>query len=407
MKTPRPILALLALLCGAVAFAQDSPTPSARNVRISFLPPPLEGTISLGIYDTKGKLVRVLHREADINEFNIGHDALSTTWDGKNDADENLPAGKYSARGYVVADLKIEGIGFFFNDWITDDDAPRFSRIRSLAMRDEDLLLGVDLIPPGAGHVLYDMAHKTIKLADNDAIGAIAPPSQEESAEKIVDPVLIVPGRDNTRWVIDRVAKGELATELKQISAAGDVLRRLGAEADEPPLVAVTASMKDDKIFLLAENDALQRVRGLSLVAKKAEGAGSSVSDWKVDFEKKIVPHKEFALVAGKPVATAPAEAATHEKLKIKLQRNPLLGDQRGAVEVAIGLDEDGSFLATNDGLPLCTISETPNLVRGLLAAHGATGIDIFQDDGAIVEQFRVSGVDAMMSFDCGELELK
>ena len=55
-------------------------------MRISFLPPPLDGTISLGIYDAKGKLVRVLHREADINEFTIGTDALSTTWDGKNDA---------------------------------------------------------------------------------------------------------------------------------------------------------------------------------------------------------------------------------------------------------------------------------------------------------------------------------
>src|ERR1700741_3168663 len=75
----------------SVASSQDSPTstptatapPPARNVRISFVPPPLEGTISLGIYDANGKLVRVLFREADINEFTIGHDALSTTWDGK------------------------------------------------------------------------------------------------------------------------------------------------------------------------------------------------------------------------------------------------------------------------------------------------------------------------------------
>jgi len=58
-----------------------TPTPPTRSVRISFLPPPLDGTISLGIYDAKGKLVRVLHREADINEFNIGTDALSATWD--------------------------------------------------------------------------------------------------------------------------------------------------------------------------------------------------------------------------------------------------------------------------------------------------------------------------------------
>src|SRR5215208_2374707 len=90
-QTERKFLGLLVLIGLALAGnAQDSPTPTAtatspppsRNIRISFVPPPLDGTISLGIYDAKGKLVRVLFREADINEFTIGHDALSTTWDG-------------------------------------------------------------------------------------------------------------------------------------------------------------------------------------------------------------------------------------------------------------------------------------------------------------------------------------
>src|SRR5881394_990843 len=154
------------------AVAQESPAPSAaaeRNIRISFVPPPLDGTISVGVYDEKGKLVRVLFREADINEFTIGNDALTTTWDGKNDAGENVPPGKYSAHGFVVGDLKIEGIGFFFNDWIRSADAPRFSRIRSLAMHDENLLLAVDLVPPAAGHVLYDVANKSLNLKDTDS----------------------------------------------------------------------------------------------------------------------------------------------------------------------------------------------------------------------------------------------
>src|SRR3954447_17239154 len=144
------------------AVAQESPAPTAtstpapRSVRISFVPPPLDGTISLGVYDAKGKLVRVLFREADINEFNIGSDSLSTTWDGKNDAGENAPPGKYTAHGFVVGDLKVEGVGFFFNDWISSAEGPRFSRIRSLAMHEENLLLAVDLVPPAAGHVLYD-----------------------------------------------------------------------------------------------------------------------------------------------------------------------------------------------------------------------------------------------------------
>src|SRR5438552_10393395 len=89
----------------------QSPAASpARSVRVSFVPPPLEGTISLGIYDTTGKLVRVLHQEAQLNEFTIGADALVTQWDGKSDDGEDLPAGKYRARGYLVNPLKVEDL---------------------------------------------------------------------------------------------------------------------------------------------------------------------------------------------------------------------------------------------------------------------------------------------------------
>ena len=68
----------------------------------------MEGTISLGIWDSNDKLVCVLHREAPIDTFEVEENSLSTTWDGRNDAGEDLPAGKYRARGYVVAKLKIE-----------------------------------------------------------------------------------------------------------------------------------------------------------------------------------------------------------------------------------------------------------------------------------------------------------
>src|SRR3954451_17341650 len=63
--------------------ATPEQTPSAStatSVRISFIPPPMEGTISLGIYDQAGKLVRVLHQNAQLNDFTIGPDALVTRW---------------------------------------------------------------------------------------------------------------------------------------------------------------------------------------------------------------------------------------------------------------------------------------------------------------------------------------
>jgi len=383
-------LAVMAAWLAGNAAAQESPSPTAtpapRSIRVSFVPPPLDGTISLGVYDAKGKLVRVLFREADINEFNIGSDSLSTTWDGKDDAGENVTAGKYSAHGFVVGDLKIEGVGFFFNDWITSAEGPRFSHIRSLAMRDENLLLAVELVPPGAGHVLYDVADKSLTLKDTDS-------------ETKGDAGATVAGKDGSRWVIE-------GADVKQLSANGDVLRRLPVEPNEPKPKAIAASLKEDRIYLLEENESRQRVRGLSLKGTKSEGADQAVSEWKVDFDKSIVAHKNFSIAGGKPV-TSPAEENTPDRVRVKLLPNPLLNDDRVSVEMMIGLDADGSFIKAADGLPLCTISETQNLGRALLALNGANTIDVFQDDGAVVEQFRVTGVDQMLSFDCGGFELK
>jgi hypothetical protein len=108
---------VLALTIGFLAISflraqETSPSSSpsatpARSVRISFVPPPLEGKISLGVYNEWGQLVRVLHQEAEFDEFTIGADALSTKWDGKDNYDYDLPAGKYSARGFLVAPMKV------------------------------------------------------------------------------------------------------------------------------------------------------------------------------------------------------------------------------------------------------------------------------------------------------------
>jgi hypothetical protein len=196
-------------------------TPSAspaRSVRISFVPPPLEGRISLGIYDSKGKLLRVLHHEADLNEFKVGADALVTQWDGKNDNGEDLPPGKYHARGYLVGSLKVE--------------------------------------------------------------------------------------------------------DLSQAAAS-------------------------------------------------------------------------------------PPENNSNASVKVNLMPNLLANDKRALVELAPGFDNDGSYLKTNDGLRLFTVSESPNLSRASIMKKGDNSVDIWQTDGTVFHQFRISNVDQMMAFDCGEFELK
>lgn len=204
------VLASFIFLIAAV-YAQ---TP--RTVRISFLPPPIEGTISLGIYDHSGKLVRVLQREAEIAEFEIGADALHTTWDGNDDAGAPLPAGKYSARGFVVGDLRV-------------DEAGSISR------------------------------------------------------------------------------------------------------------------------------EAL----------------------------------------------------ATSAKVTVRLTANPLTPGKKPSIDLIAAFDEDGTFLATADGLPLFSIDDDAEILRVALAVAGEKALDFFQDDGDTIDQFHLTGVQNVMAFDAGEFELK
>lgn len=192
--------------------------PLVRNVRISFLPPPLEGKISLGIYDPNGQLVRVLHKEAELDEFTVGENALVTKWDGKSDGGEDLPSGKYSARGYLVGHLKVENLG-------------------------------------------------------------------------------------------------------------------KGANPSPDPNAAVTA--------------------------------------------------------------------------EVKLMPNPLAKDAKTIVDLAVGFNNERSYLKTTDGLPLFTIGPATNVVRASIMKSGEKSVDVLQDAGAGVEQFRVSNIDKMMAFDCGDFELK
>jgi hypothetical protein len=407
-----PLFLVLLLGFTVTAKGQQSPTPepkpspSERSVRISFLPPPLDGTISLGIYDAKGKLVRVLHREADINEFNIGTDALSTTWDGKDDAGGNVPVGKYNAHGFVVGDLKIEGVGFFFNDFVTNDDSPRIRHLSNVRLQNNELHLDADLLGDKRATLVCDPKQGALlrKVPLESAIHC----DEKPPLPNVVQAIDCDVGLNSTLWFVDSL-EGGARREIKQLSKTHELLRRMAIAESEPQPQAIAASTTEDRIFLVEEtpHSSVNQLRALTLAGSKTDGANGEVSDWKTDFEKKIVEHRNFSIENGKPIPNNPKNKITPEKISVKLQPNPLLADASVTVELAVGVDEDGSFLRVSDGLPLCSLSETPGLIRGLLVAHGSSAVDVFQDDGTVVEQFRVTGVDQMMSFDCGGFELK
>jgi hypothetical protein len=142
-------LALLTCLAAVSARAEEAVTdavlaetpPAARGAEVRFVPPGASGTVSLGLYDASGRLVRVLADEWTFNRFRVGLNGLSTTWDGLDNQGRPVPAGSYAARGFVVGNVQAAGEAFHFNDWIESADSPRI-----VAVGAQQLLPGGDIL---------------------------------------------------------------------------------------------------------------------------------------------------------------------------------------------------------------------------------------------------------------------
>lgn len=429
---PWPLLLLLPILTlwpAAAARAQTS--GGKKGVQITFLPPPLENaSFSLGIYDAKsGRLVRRLQEGASESVFTVGLNGLITRWDGKDDAGKPVPPGRYAARGYGVAPLKVEGEDIEGNDWAAEDENLRIKHVDAIALAPADGGLVVLATLAGNRHGLlrfsggkdFELLWQTpVKLAEPAAVAAsslyadservylpgagpggsdTAPgyrtcrlsDGKEEQAPRVT-PLVTVPsesdGKDGTRWF----ARGK--DGLTQESRTESTLRHLEAKADEPLPQAVSASTTTDRLYLLEEKPGWQRVRGLAWVEAKEED-GHPTSTWQTFFERNI---------RTTPDAGAPAGGGVVE---ISLAENPLNPGKPQKLRLTASFDAKGSYLATEGGLRLRRISERANL-ESARVARGKTpgGLTFVQSDGAATDEFSIAGTRNIMEFDAGEFEM-
>jgi hypothetical protein len=374
----RKAFALVFALMSAVQ-AQDAPPP---GVRITFLPPPLEGTLSAGIYTAEGKLVRVLAREAADKDFIAGLNGFITQWDGKDDAANVAPAGKYFVRGYAVGELEVEGVAFHGNDWLKDESAPRLAEIQDLQLHGEELLVR------GLGSDGKTVVTAFISLRDGATRFAATPEEAKPDAT--------APG-----WTIERVGDEEPAVfaVVQRAPGGGEILRRLDYERGEPQPQKVLARADSKQICLLERNTSETRVRILSLQEPAKDG--DAVSNWAAVFSASIrrppAPTELAAYLERKaPVNIDPS-------IRTRLMPNELLQVAPAALQFTVAIDERGSFLRTTDGLPLRRVTDTPNLKWAALSREPDGSVTLFQSDGATVEEYRLRKLNQMMAFDAGD----
>ena len=415
------LLSLLAL--GNPAFSEEpgtTATAGKEGVPIIFLPPPLDGTVSfsIGIYSGAGKLVRVLHRESPQEDFKVGENGLIARWDGKNDAGQPVPPGKYNVSGWSIGDLGVDGVAFHGNDWIKDD-SPRFTRVTEVKNlgRDEvrvtlrtaegkDETLAWKLSREGAEPPKSEVE---ATVENGKLIARKGGTSQTIDLGDDAKALSTVVGNGDHIWAIVETPEGR---EVRSYSAHGDFLRRLGYQKGEPQPVQIAASQWEEQIFLLDENEAEQRLRALApgnseQAAPKPDGETpqpTTASAWKITYFKRMLKMETFDAISahlGRKQALKAEPVA-----KILACRNPLLGDKRTEVFVKIVIDAEGAVLTTKDDLPLTHLTNTPGLKWATLVREG-TALVLFQSDGTVVEEFQIAHPDAMMSFDAGEYTLK
>lgn len=102
--------------------------------QLMFIPPPIDGVISLGVYDSRGKLVRTLKQAAELDSFKSGLNGLFVDWDGTDANGKVAPAGKYFARGVLIGDVTVSGVAYRLNDWVDDTQNLRVKTISSPAL---------------------------------------------------------------------------------------------------------------------------------------------------------------------------------------------------------------------------------------------------------------------------------
>jgi hypothetical protein len=367
----RSLFALLAITCAALA---------AEGVPITFLPPPLDGTLSVGIYTLDGKLVRTHSREALPDAFTIGLNGLITSWDGKDDAGVSLPAGKYFVRGFAVGEIAVEGEAFHGNDWLDEDDVPRLRELRSVKLDGRTLMLGAITSTGAAGELRLDLESSKRTFV----------------AAEPTEPARTAPGRDGSTWSIE--------TDGALVQRKGDeVLRQLAPEPTEPQPFALAAATDRDELFLLERNATESRLRALRLKETKSADDGKVVSEWEVFLSKSIYAQDTFAQAA--PHIGRPQPPSAEERLRVALMPNELLQTAPVALQLIVAIDDKGSILRTLDGLPLRRVTDTPNLKWAVLSREPDGAVTLFQSDGAVIEEYRLRHIERMMAFDAGEYE--
>ena len=201
-------------------------------------------------------------------------------------------------------------------------------------------------------------------------------------------------GRDNTFWVLEERLDG--STCVAHYNPEEGRLAEWSPPADGGKITSLAAAPEEDYfVATLAVPDGQRTVA----IRRRGDGGG-----WEYVFDKKITDSSGFGWRDGALAASAgeiPAEVT------VRLVENPLDPGASRQLVLRATPHETGPVLGTTDGLPLLRVSTGTgdNRVMMVPGANENTA-RFFQGDGSCVEEYALSNLGDITSFDAGTIKM-
>ncbi len=377
----------------------------AQDIPITFVPPPMEGRISMGVFSSDGNLVRVLHRAREMKEFKVALNGLVTAWDGRDDSGVMLPAGSYRVRGILIGGNVRALLRETDNDWADGDVSRRVVRIPRVFPREDGGVRALCEIAGGSARIL-ELGPDGGLISEQDAPG----PPAEDSVARVRDGGVFLgtgedqfdkpfvsdamewasdvsPGRNGTFWVAD---VGPGSPGLKQFSGSGEFLRHLMPQDSDPWPVRVAAAAGDESVWVVEENAGLRRLRLLRLdVAPPGEEGAST---WNLISQRDI--HPAIASSSG-----------TVAEARVRLLGNPLESGQPRSMLLRLKIHGGKCVLETGDGLPLQELAPAcPGARLGLEQSEGTAWTARLADEAGLMV-FDIATLSDIARIDAGDFQ--
>lgn len=405
------LLILILLVCGASrsglarvdgngevddAALVPAPEPIRPPVRITFVPPELEGRFALGVFNDSNELVREL--EAGPGDFDVGLNGYVLEWDGMDAKGVRAPGGAYAIRGLVIGDVGLEGERYEFNDWVARDGV----RAESVAI--------VGVLETGAFKIRVDQKggiDRNAMVFEDGTLewspGFAAPSDDNADANFFPDAAA---GESGAVWNISRDGTSSV---LREIGVDGKVLRELRSPPGEPQIHEFAVAADGLTLLVHESNESTDRLRMLrrSPTADDFEGdsvgefSDSRVVDWQIVFERSITDCQRFGIEDGALVAFSDS---LPDSARVSGVKNPLDPDAQPFDFVAVS--ENGRSLIRIDGLAAIPVGTAGEWTRVALVPGAGDSLNFFQGDGVVVEVYRLRSPENIARFDAGEFLL-